>query len=108
MELAKVKPEARYAVFIGFDHDAEGRFYHESLRAWEARMPQTILAYEMNGEPLPIPHGAPLRLRAESRLGYKMVKYLREIRFVESLKEVEERFGGTHEKLEYYDNVAAI
>jgi thiosulfate reductase cytochrome b subunit len=108
MDLAKVKPEARYVVFIGFDNDAEGRPYHESLRVWEARMPQTILAYEMNGEFLPIPHGAPLRLRAESRLGYKMVKYLREIRFVESLKEVEERFGGTHEKLEYYDNVAAI
>ena len=37
------------------------------------RHPQTILAYEMNGEPLDVGHGAPLRLRAETPLGYKMV-----------------------------------
>ena len=38
--------------------------------------PQTILAYEMNGETLIIPHSAPLRLRAETQLGYKMVKWI--------------------------------
>lgn len=47
-----------------------------------ARHPQTLLAYEMNGKPLPLEHGAPLRLRVETLLGYKMVKYLRSIEFV--------------------------
>ncbi|MCC7264922.1 MAG: molybdopterin-dependent oxidoreductase [Candidatus Latescibacteria bacterium] len=41
--------------------------------------PQTILAYEMNGQLLPILHGAPLRLRLETQFGFKMVKYIRAI-----------------------------
>ena len=36
----------------------------------------------MNGEPLPPEHGAPLRLYAAVKLGYKMVKYLTEVRFL--------------------------
>ena len=41
--------------------------------------PQSLLAYEMNGAPLPELHGAPLRLRVENQLGYKQVKWIREI-----------------------------
>ncbi len=36
----------------------------------------TILAYEMNGAPLSVLHGAPLRLRCENELGFKMVKWI--------------------------------
>jgi len=43
----------------------------------DAFHPQTILAYGMNGRPLPIQHGAPLRLRVETQIGYKSMKYLR-------------------------------
>ena len=43
-----------------------------------------MLAYEMNGQPLPIDHGAPLRLRVETQLGFTMVKYIRAIEFVET------------------------
>jgi sulfoxide reductase catalytic subunit YedY len=50
--------------------------------------PQTILAYEMNGETLTIPHGAPLRLRAETQLGYKMVKWIGSIEFVADYKNI--------------------
>jgi len=41
--------------------------------------PQTILAYGMNGRDLPIAHGAPLRLRVETQLGYKSMKYVQRI-----------------------------
>jgi len=45
--------------------------------------PQTILAYELNDKPLPIKNGAPLRLRLERQLGYKMVKYVIYLEIVE-------------------------
>jgi DMSO/TMAO reductase YedYZ molybdopterin-dependent catalytic subunit len=45
----------------------------------DAFHPQTMLAYGMNGKPLPIPHGAPLRMRVETQIGYKSVKYLKRI-----------------------------
>ena len=41
-----------------------------------------ILAYGMNGAPLPMEHGAPLRLYSAVKLGYKMVKYLTEVSFL--------------------------
>ena len=38
----------------------------------------------MNGETLPVAHGAPLRLRVERQLGYKMAKYVMRIEAVDS------------------------
>src|SRR4051812_39184673 len=73
---------ARYAVFYCMDRDDSGNGYYESIDIRDARHPQTILAYEMNGAPLPVEHGAPLRLRVETQLGYKMAKYIRRIEFV--------------------------
>jgi DMSO/TMAO reductase YedYZ molybdopterin-dependent catalytic subunit len=83
---AEPLPAARYALFRC--HDAIERslsgevFYHESLDLREARHPQTILAHTMNGRPLPVANGAPLRLRVERQLGYKMAKYLHTIELV--------------------------
>ena len=54
----------------------------------DARHPQTILAYGLNGGPLPVENGAPLRVRVERQLGYKMPKYLRKIELVESFAEI--------------------
>ena len=42
----------------------------------DACHPQTILAYDMNDAPLPVPNGAPMRLRVERQLGYKHAKYV--------------------------------
>ena len=83
-----LRPEARYVVFSCADDldgslDGSGKYY-ESIGLEDAFHPQTILAYEMNGETLPIPHGAPLRLRVERQLGYKMAKYVMRIDAVES------------------------
>lgn len=78
-------PTAKYAVFHCADIDDEGLAYYESMAIPDCYHPQTILAYELNGKPLDIPHGAPLRLRFERQLGYKQAKYVRRIELVESL-----------------------
>lgn len=60
----------------------------------------------MNYSPLPVEHGAPLRLRVENQLGYKMVKWIRSIEFLDSSKKIGEGFGGKNEDDEYYDLLA--
>jgi DMSO/TMAO reductase YedYZ molybdopterin-dependent catalytic subunit len=68
--------------------------YYESLDMVDANHPQTILAYELNDQPLPIPNGAPLRLRVERQLGYKHAKYLSRIELVASLRDIRGGKGG--------------
>ncbi|WP_447603752.1 molybdopterin-dependent oxidoreductase [Nitrospira sp. Nam80] len=58
--------------------------YYEAFQLDEVRDPQTMLAYEMNGQPLPTERGAPCRLRIEHKYGYKMVKYLYRIELLET------------------------
>ena len=70
---AGILPSARYINFYAYDQ------YMESIDMLDAFHPQTILAYEMNGGDLPVPHGAPLRVRVETQIGYKSVKYLQRI-----------------------------
>ena len=71
-----------------------GSRYYESIDLEDAFHPQTILAYDMNGAPLPVAHGAPLRLRVERQLGYKMAKYVMRISLVEALEGVGKGGGG--------------
>ena len=73
-----------------------------------ARHHQTILAYEMNGEPLSVPHGAPLRLRVETQLGFKIVKWLKSIEFVSDYKHIGMGQGGHREDHMYYGIGAGI
>ena len=60
----------------------------------DAYHPQTILAYELNGSALPIANGAPLRVRIERQLGYKMAKYIMRIEAVESFAHIGGGKGG--------------
>ena len=69
---------------------------------------QTILAYEMNGELLPVPHGAPLRLRVETQLGFKMTKWISSIEFVSDYKNIGMGHGGQREDRMYYGRGADI
>jgi DMSO/TMAO reductase YedYZ molybdopterin-dependent catalytic subunit len=71
------------------DSGAKPVYYYESIDLEDGVHAQTILAYEMNGAPLPVQHGAPLRLRVERALGYKMAKYVMRIEVVDDYK----RFG---------------
>jgi DMSO/TMAO reductase YedYZ molybdopterin-dependent catalytic subunit len=81
-----VKSEARYVMFHCFDAIEKGLggevLYYETIDLTDARHPQTILAYAMNDNPLPVENGAPLRVRVERQLGYKMAKYIRRIELV--------------------------
>src|SRR5262249_15889366 len=72
---------AGFVEFWSFDEDDEETPYSSSWDRDSAEHPQSILAYGMNGEPLLPAHGAPLRLYAGVKLGYKLVKYLSEVRF---------------------------
>lgn len=97
LDEAGLKPEARYIVFHCFDaltQTEDGPRYYESIDLVDARHPQTLLAYDMNGEVLGVPHGAPLRLRVERQLGYKQAKYIRRIEAVESFKDIQGGMGG--------------
>jgi DMSO/TMAO reductase YedYZ molybdopterin-dependent catalytic subunit len=100
-----LEPEARYVVFSCADDlektlDGSGKYY-ESIGLEDAFHAQTILAYEMNGETLPIAYGAPLRLRVERQLGYKMAKYVMRIDAVESFADRGRGRGGYWEDRGY-------
>jgi DMSO/TMAO reductase YedYZ molybdopterin-dependent catalytic subunit len=73
LEAAGIRASARFVQFYAYDAIADG------IDMVDALHPQTILAYGMNGRPLPLGHGAPLRLRVERQIGYKSVKFLRRI-----------------------------
>lgn len=89
LDQAVVKPQARYVVFHCLDtieRSLSGEYkYYGSIDLIDARHPQTILAYGMNDKPLPVENGAPLRVRVERQLGYKMPKYLKKVELVDSL-----------------------
>ncbi|KTR81783.1 molybdopterin-dependent oxidoreductase [uncultured Novosphingobium sp.] len=90
LDLARVSPAAKYLIF----HCADiygGKPYYESIDMVDAFHPQTILAWQMNGRPLPQEHGAPLRLRVERQLGYKHAKFVTRIEARDTLAGV---YGG--------------
>lgn len=90
-------------------HPDVPEFYYEAIYMDKATEDQTILAYEMNGNDLPIAHGAPLRLRLESQLGYKMAKWITHIELVESLEEIGRGQGGWRDDvLKYHPSTADI
>jgi DMSO/TMAO reductase YedYZ molybdopterin-dependent catalytic subunit len=107
LQQAGLKPQARYIVFHCADTWASGDAYYESLDLVDAFHPQTILAYQMNGGPLPVPHGAPLRLRAERHLGYKQAKYVMRIEARDTLEGVGHGKGGFWED-RHYERYAGI
>ena len=97
-------PEAKWVVFYSFADGAEpghGRYY-DCHRIEHMREPMTLLAYEMNGQPLSEAHGAPLRLRNELELGFKQVKWIEAIEFVADFRTVGWGHGGYNEDHEYY------
>jgi DMSO/TMAO reductase YedYZ molybdopterin-dependent catalytic subunit len=107
---AGVRPEARFVVFHCADSLDDGGEsgvdpgsirYYESIDLVDAAHPQTILAYDMNGQSLTVPHGAPLRLRLERQLGYKMAKYVMRIELVQGLADLHGGRGGYWEDRGY-------
>ena len=104
MGLVQPKPNARYVVFYSFAHGSgKGRgLYYDVHKIEHMNHDQTILAYEMNGQNLPESHGAPLRLRNELELGFKSVKWVQAVEFVESFAQLGQGEGGFNEDYEFF------
>src|SRR5215472_7996055 len=101
-DLVQPSPDARFAVFYSFGEGPESGRYYDAHKIEHMRHDLTILAYEMNGAPLNELHGAPLRLRNELELGFKQVKWIEAIEFVESFAHLGAGQGGYNEDHEFY------
>ena len=102
--LARALPKraARYVMFFCADPmDHRGDYYYESIDMRTAAHPQTLLAYALNGETLPVQYGAPIRLRLGRQLGYKMAKYVMHIQLVSSYRAFGDGNGGYWEDQGY-------
>lgn len=112
LEQARPLPEARYLLFRTFDdkweHASEHVYFYGVVDLDLAHHPQSILAYDMNGQRLPVPFGAPLRLRLESQLGYKMVKWVRSVELIAEYRSIGEGKGGWREDVLDYSQIAPI
>lgn len=98
LEAAGLSPGAVEVVFWGSDRGIQGEEEHDyarSLTIPEVRRPEVMLAYEMNGEPLPIQHGYPLRLIVPGWYGFTSVKWL------ESIEVVNEPFDGFQQRVPF-------
>jgi DMSO/TMAO reductase YedYZ molybdopterin-dependent catalytic subunit len=110
LRTAGVLPQAKYAVFHCADNlegepakggaQAPGQYY-ESIALVDAVHPQTLIAHSLNGKPLDVAHGAPLRLRVERQLGYKQAKYLQRVELTDRLSGLYGGKGGYWEDRGY-------
>ena len=110
LKAAALKPGARYAIFHCADNltgepskggeQSPGQYY-ESIDLRDGFHPQTIIAYAMNGKPLDVAHGAPLRLRVERQLGYKQAKYVHRIEITDRFSHIAGGQGGYWEDRGY-------
>lgn len=102
VELVRPRPEAKWVVFYSIAEGSDGGIYYDTHPIEQMQSPLTMLAYEMNDRPLTYGHGAPLRLRNELQLGFKHVKWVKGVEFVEHFSEVGSGYGGYNEDHEYF------
>jgi DMSO/TMAO reductase YedYZ molybdopterin-dependent catalytic subunit len=96
LKLVGVLPQARYVFLFPFPEKGFplGKKWG-SLDMFDAWHQQTLLAYGMNGQDVPAPHGAPVRLRVPRQLGFKSLKYLSRITVTESAKNFGKGWGSS-------------
>jgi len=102
LDLVQPTAEARYAVFYSLADGGEGGRYYDVHRMVNMRHALTMLAIDMNGGPVSVLHGAPVRLRCENELGFKMVKWVAAIEFVRDFRDLGAGQGGCNEDHEFY------
>ena len=102
VDLVKPKPEARWVIFYSFAEGSDEGIYYDAQPIEQMSYSLTMLAYEMNNEPLPYGHGAPVRLRNEVQLGFKHVKWIKGIEFVEHFAGIGGGEGGYNNDHEFF------
>ena len=102
LDLVRPTPAARYVVFYSLADGADGGRYYDVHRMVNMRHALTLLAIDMNDEPVNVLHGAPVRLRCENELGFKMVKWVTAIEFVHDFADLGSGHGGYNEDHEFY------
>ena len=107
LKQAGLSTMARYIVFHCADSFGANPYY-ESIDLIDAFHPQTIMAWALNDKRLPVPNGAPLRLRVERQLGYKHAKYVTRVEATDSLAKFYGGKGGYWEDQVDYDWYAGI
>ena len=101
LEAVTLRAEARYVVFRCMDNDGQGNPFYESLDLHQARHPQALLALRLNDAPLDPDHGAPVRLRVPTQLGYKSAKWIARIEVVGTFATIAGGQGGYWEDQGY-------
>jgi len=102
IDLVRPRPEAKWVVFYSLGDGSDGGIYYDAHPIEQMSYHLTMLAYDMNGEPLPFGHGAPLRLRNEVQLGFKQVKWIKGVEFVAHYSEIGAGYGGYNEDHEFF------
>jgi methionine sulfoxide reductase catalytic subunit len=102
VDLVKPRPEAKWVVFYSLGEGADKGLYYDAHPIEHMSHHLTMLAYDMNDEPLSFGHGAPLRLRNEIELGFKQVKWIKGIEFVAHYSEVGGGYGGYNQDHEFF------
>ena len=101
LDAVGLRTSARYVVFRCMDNDGSGNLYYESLDLHQARHPQALLALRLNDAALDPDHGAPVRLRVPTQLGYKSAKWIVRIEVVGSFATIAGGHGGYWEDQGY-------
>jgi len=88
--------------FYSFGDGPDEGIYYDAHPIEQMSYHLTMLAYDMNGEPLTFGHGAPLRLRNETQLGFKQVKWIKGVEFVADFSDIGGGYGGYNQDHEFF------
>lgn len=102
LDMVRPNPEAKWVIFYSFALGPEGGLYYDAQAIEQMGRRLTMVAYDMNDAPLSFGHGAPLRLRNEAELGFKMVKWIKGIEFVENFADIGGGLGGYNNDHEFF------
>ncbi len=102
VDLVEPQLEAKWVVFYSLGDGPDKGIYYDAHPIEHMSHHLTMLAYDMNDEPLSFGHGAPLRLRNENELGFKQVKWIKGIEFVAHYSEIGGGYGGYNQDHEFF------